>query len=115
MGDPFPQANFLVIVKKMGFGQKAVKALLAVCLMTPHAGLTDPWRAHFLDEEDTVARLFLQHVSIGDDEPTCKNHRATGLSSLCEASKNAFTAICREPIFLINTTKCQTPFFRRFQ
>jgi hypothetical protein len=64
MGDPFPQANFLVIVKKMGFGQKAVKALLAVCLMTPHAGLTDPWRAHFLDEEDTVAGLFLQHVSI---------------------------------------------------
>jgi hypothetical protein len=37
-----------------------------------------PW-AHFRDEKGAVARLFLQYGSIGDNEPTCKNKRATGL------------------------------------
>ena len=36
-------------------------------------------RAHFFDEKGKVARLFLQYGSIGDNEPTCKNNRATWL------------------------------------
>ena len=93
--------------------QKAVVvAFLAVCDDTSHAGSMDPQRAHFLDEEDTVARLFLQEVSIGDNEPTCKNNIATVLSWLTAAYKNAVTAIYREPIFLMNRTKCQTGFNR---
>jgi hypothetical protein len=41
----------------MGSRQKAVKAFLAVC--DDHAGSMDPRRAHFLDEQDAVALLFL--------------------------------------------------------
>jgi hypothetical protein len=32
----------------------------------------DPPRAYFLDEQDAVARLLLQKVSVGDNECTCK-------------------------------------------
>jgi hypothetical protein len=41
----------------------------------------DPRQAHFFDEQDAVALLLLQEVSIvGDNERTCKNNRATGLN-----------------------------------
>ena len=62
----------------MGSRQKALKAFLAVC--DDHAGLMDPRRAHFLDDQDAVALLFLRYVSIGGNERTCKNNRATGLN-----------------------------------
>jgi hypothetical protein len=52
----------------MGSRQKANKVFWAVS--DDHAGLMDPPGAHFLDEQDAVALLFLQEVSIGDNERT---------------------------------------------
>jgi hypothetical protein len=66
-----------VTIKKMGSRQKAIKAFLVACDDT----MLDRWipggRAHFLDDQDAVALLFLQDMPVfkfataSEKESTC--------------------------------------------